>query len=100
MADIEISITRKRSEARYNKAQQQGYGFSTYTGSAVPIPAINSPPEPTSQITIGTGEKLTGVDAGTLHQLSVTDDYLYVCVSPGTEPGTATWKKLALTQSI
>ena len=38
------------------------------------------------------------VDAGTLGELSVDDDYLYICVIAG-GAGSATWKRAALSQS-
>lgn len=47
---------------------------------------------------IGEGEKKTGVDAGTLGQLSVTDDYLYICVKQG-DSTTAVWKRIVLFQT-
>ena len=42
--------------------------------------------------TFGIGAKETGVDAGELWQLSLTDDYIYVCVTAGVI-GVAVWKK-------
>jgi hypothetical protein len=41
------------------------------------------------------GEKSSLTDAGTLLQMSVTDDYLYVCVKAG-EAGSAVWKRTIL----
>jgi len=46
-------------------------------------------------VTMGEGEKKTGVDAGTIGQMSITDDYLYICVLSG-EIGIAIWKKSVL----
>lgn len=47
---------------------------------------------------IGYGIKQTGVDGGNEFQLSLTDDYLYICVTPG-EVGVAIWKKVVLFQT-
>lgn len=47
----------------------------------------------------GTTVKQTGIDAGTLNEFSVTDDYVYVCVFEGIA-GIAIWKKFILFQSI
>ncbi len=44
------------------------------------------------------GERLTGADPGMKGALSVTDDYLYVCVTGG-EAGVAVWKKALLFQT-
>lgn len=41
------------------------------------------------------GEKQSSVDVGQVGQLSIDDDYLYVCVAAGAA-GAATWKKIAL----
>lgn len=41
------------------------------------------------------GEKQSAVDAGTLGELSIDDDYMYVCVIAG-GAGSATWKKIPL----
>jgi hypothetical protein len=46
-----------------------------------------------------TGEKITGRDAGIYLSISITDDYLYVCVTGG-EAGVAVWKKSLMFQSI
>lgn len=45
------------------------------------------------------GDKYSSVDSGTLGQISITDDYLYVCVKTGTS-GNAIWKKLPMFQSL
>jgi hypothetical protein len=47
---------------------------------------------------VGTGEKKTGVDSGYYRQISITDDYLFICVVEG-EAGTAIWKKTILFQT-
>jgi len=46
---------------------------------------------------VGTGAKQTNVDAGVFGQMSLTDDYLYVCTQTGT--ANAIWKKTVLTQT-
>jgi hypothetical protein len=46
-------------------------------------------------IPVGWGEKSSVTDAGVLLQMSVTDDYLYVCVKAG-EAGSAVWKRTIL----
>lgn len=53
------------------------------------------------------GEKISYVDAGLLHQESLTNDYTYKCVqegvaetTAGAEDGTAIWKKTPMFQSI
>jgi len=43
-------------------------------------------------MSVGWGAKATGVDAGTLWQMSIDDDYLYICVYTGIV-GVARWKK-------
>lgn len=48
---------------------------------------------------IGAGAKSTATDAGTVNDLSLTDDYLYVCVQTGTA-GNAKWKKTPLSVAI
>jgi hypothetical protein len=47
-------------------------------------------------ITVGT--KKTGINGGIYKQLSLDDDYLYVCVVGG-DPGVAVWKKTVLFQT-
>lgn len=49
----------------------------------------------TIENTVSYGSKSSAVDAGTLGELSVDDDYLYICVVAG-GAGSATWKRLAL----
>ena len=41
------------------------------------------------------GEKKTGKDAGVCPSISITDDYLYVCVQSG-DAASAIWKKTLL----
>ena len=53
---------------------------------------------PTSVPIVTSGEKKTGVDAGTLLAMSFTDDYGYVCVVAGVV-GVAVWKKFMLSQT-
>lgn len=47
---------------------------------------------------IKTGEKSSLIDAGTKGDISITDDYLYVCVVTG-DAGEAVWKKTILFQT-
>jgi len=47
------------------------------------------------EMQIGSGAKYSSTDAGTLNQLSLDDDYLYICVETGTA-GSAKWKKTPL----
>ena len=44
---------------------------------------------------VGWGAKSSAADPGVLLQMSVTDDYLYVCVKAG-EAGQALWKRAIL----
>ena len=41
------------------------------------------------------GAKTSAVDAGILWQMSIEDDYIYICVKTGTA-GNAIWKKALL----
>lgn len=57
-------------------------------------------------IITGNGEKATGTHAGILGGMSITNDYLYVCVqtglaesASGTKDGTAIWKRTILFQT-
>ena len=50
------------------------------------------------RICVLTGAKQTGADPGILNELSLTDDYLYICVKSGDE-NTAVWKKAILYQT-
>jgi len=43
-------------------------------------------------VIIGSGPKQTGVDAGVFGEISLEDDYLNICVTPGIA-GVAVWKK-------
>jgi hypothetical protein len=47
----------------------------------------------------GNGVRITGTDSGTFGDISITDDYVYVCVQTGTNL-TAIWKKIVAFQSI
>jgi hypothetical protein len=49
----------------------------------------------TGEIAFTTGAKSTATDAGTFGDVSLTDDYVYVCVQTGTT-GNAIWKKAVL----
>jgi hypothetical protein len=51
--------------------------------------------EPGGTLDVGWGTKQTGVDAGTLKEISIDDDYLYLCVVEG-DAGVAVWKKTVL----
>ena len=44
------------------------------------------------------GAKTSATDAGTFGQMSLTDDYLFVCVRTG-EAGSAIWKKTSINQT-
>lgn len=55
-------------------------------------------PKTGTYISIGYGEKKTGIDSGEEFELSVTDDYLYICVQSGDEKN-AIWKKIVLFQT-
>lgn len=44
------------------------------------------------------GEKATDTNSGTFGEMSLTDDYLFVCVKTGTA-GSAIWKKSPLHQT-
>lgn len=48
---------------------------------------------------IGWGAKLSSVDAGTLTNMSMDDDYLYICVATGIATE-ARWKKALLFESL
>jgi hypothetical protein len=50
-------------------------------------------------ITPLTGERKTGVHSGTFGQVSITNDYYYICVQTGTT-STAIWKKIVMFESI
>lgn len=50
------------------------------------------------QEAIGTGPRITGTHSGVFKQLSLDDDFLYVCVTTG-DTSTAVWKKAVLFQS-
>jgi hypothetical protein len=54
---------------------------------------IQGPPGPT--VVVGTVDKKTGVDAGYFGEMSVVDDYLYVCVHGGNATN-AIWKRTVL----
>jgi hypothetical protein len=49
-------------------------------------------------VDIGSGIKKTGVDSGTLNQISIDDDHIYICVEAG-DNNTAIWKRVALSQT-
>lgn len=49
--------------------------------------------DPVGNITYGT--KYTGTDSGTLFQMSIDDDFLYICVVAGEAPD-AIWKRIPL----
>jgi hypothetical protein len=51
-----------------------------------------------AQLAFSYGEKKTGVDAGFLGQISINDDYFYVCVIAGAI-GVAVWKRGVLFQT-
>ena len=51
------------------------------------------------QSIMGTGVKITGQDAGTFGHMSLTDDFVFLCVLSG-DSSTAIWKKVVLFQSI
>ena len=44
---------------------------------------------------VSTGSKYSAIDAGSTHEISIDDDFLYVCVLEGTA-GNAKWKRTPL----
>lgn len=50
------------------------------------------------QSAASTGERSTAVDSGSFGQISITDDYMYVCTKTGTA-GNAIWKKVVMFQT-
>lgn len=51
-----------------------------------------------SFITLQSGDKSSSLDAGTIKDISLGDDYLYICTQTGTA-GNAIWKKIPLFKS-
>jgi hypothetical protein len=51
--------------------------------------------QPYSAFEITFGAKASSSDAGTLFQMAIDDDYLYICVSAGSA-GNAKWKRCLL----
>jgi hypothetical protein len=49
-------------------------------------------------VTYSEGDRYSSTDAGTINQISIADDYLYICVKTGTA-GNAIWKKTPLFKS-
>ena len=49
-------------------------------------------------ISFGIGERSSATDAGTFGNMSLTDDYMYVCTQTGTA-GNAIWKKMVMFQT-
>jgi hypothetical protein len=49
-------------------------------------------------VTYSEGDRYSSTDAGTINQISISDDYLYICVKTGTA-GNAIWKKTPLFKS-
>jgi len=49
-----------------------------------------------TEVIVSVGAKATGVDAGTLGQICIDDDYIYVCTTGG-GVGVAVWKRVAIT---
>lgn len=43
-------------------------------------------------VTYSEGERYSSIHAGTVGMISITDDYIYICVKTGTA-GNAVWKK-------
>lgn len=66
--------------------------------SIVPVPGANLDFLLFLSANFLTGERITGTHAGQLWQMSVSDDYLYVCVQTG-DASTAIWKKTILFQT-
>jgi hypothetical protein len=71
-----------------------GVAPSTYIGTSQAGPQGEQGP-PGETLGIDWGPKQTGVDEGTLKEMSIDDDYLYICVIEG-EAGVAVWKKTVL----
>ena len=64
----------------------------------VGLNAIGVPGVVGAALLVLAGEKKTGVDAGVCPSISITDDYLYVCVTGGVA-GVAIWKKSLMFQT-
>jgi hypothetical protein len=64
----------------------------------VGLNAVGVPGVVGAALLVLTGEKKTGVEAGVYPSISITDDYLYVCVTGGVA-GVAIWKKSLMFQT-
>jgi len=69
------------------------------TSQQTPITIVvrpTGPQGPPGPMTVfGTVDKRTGIDGGFFGEMSIMDDYLYVCVKAG-GAGVAIWKKTLL----
>jgi hypothetical protein len=84
-------LMRRRTGFRVDFSVYGSSGFCSVNGGGIiPTPPSNA----------YWGAKRSGYDAGTLWQVSLDDDYLYICVSAGTGisdgSGTSIWKKSPL----
>ena len=91
------------SDFERNKIIAKSYWIRSEDGSLTEVVMNNVPISQTdvdnwneaylfTSTNFGTGERLTGVHAGKLWEMSLDDDYLYVCVLAG-NAATAKWKK-------
>ena len=86
---VEPAIISKFSEIHVNNITPQTSGHATLDSSIFKIPKASN-----SQST-GFGTSGGSTQAGSLGQLLWDNNYLYICISPGSN-GSATWKRVAL----
>ena len=83
----------------YRKGDIGKSAYQSYLDTTSDDPVLSEEVWAAATQIFGTTEKKTGIDAGYLNEMSITNDYLYICVLGGTA-GEAIWKKLPMFISI
>jgi len=87
-------ITWKTADAPFQATQAEVDAGLVDNKFVTPLTLKNSA-QVANKITWGTGEKSSAIDAGNVGEITIENDYLYVCVQTGIA-GSAIWKKSVL----
>lgn len=87
-------ITWTKAEAPYQATQAEVNAGLNDNKFVTPLTHANST-QLASKVSFGTGVKSSSLDAGTVGEISIENDFIYVCVQAGIA-GSAIWKKAVL----
>lgn len=95
--ETKLKFLKDQMDSRFDNLLTGSYQ-STSTTQAPTAFALSQVYNMVESIKIGSGPRSSDKDAGKLNEMSLDDDYLYICVKAG-DAGKAIWKKTLMFQT-